>query len=84
MNSFYEALAGGSRPDDALRDARAAYLQKYPNATPDKWAAFEAYGGMKAPDWDKSQNPFKGIWIWLLAGLGLIAGVLMLRKMKYA
>lgn len=84
MDNFYEALSAGKRTDDALRDARAAYLQKHPETRPDKWAAFEAYGGMKAPGWDKSSNPFKGAWIWLLAGLGLLAGVLMVRKMKHA
>jgi CHAT domain-containing protein len=56
MGSFYEQLENGRPPHEALQLSRRAYLERHPDAAPYKWAAFEAYGGMKPVSWDQQSS----------------------------
>lgn len=67
MEVFYEHIQNGKPPHQALQLSRKAYLEKYPDAPPYKWAAFEAYGGMKPVRWDRSRS------IWPMVGYGGLA-----------
>lgn len=74
MDGFYDATANGITPHEALRRARASYLSNHPDAPVANWAAFEAYGGMVAPQWNQAGG--RNWWLWggglaALFGLGL-------------
>jgi CHAT domain-containing protein len=44
MGSLYQRLAGGERPQEALRDAKLAMLRSGPaSSKPNNWAAFQYY-----------------------------------------
>jgi CHAT domain-containing protein len=64
MASFYERLDHGDAPHEALQYSRRAYLERHPDAPPYKWAAFEAYGGMKPVNWQQQSS------IWPSLGYG--------------
>lgn len=81
MAVFYAATARGAAPHEAIRQARAAYLAKHPDAPVANWAAFEAYGGMVAPKWDLAEK--RNWWLWgggLAALFGLGLGATTLRR----
>lgn len=73
MKFFYQHIQEGKPPHQALQLSRKAYLEKYPDAPPYKWAAFDAYGGMKTVRWDRSRSkwPLVGYGALGLATLGL-------------
>jgi CHAT domain-containing protein len=84
MDGFYDNLAKDMAPDRALQAARKAYLDRFPDASPYKWAAFSAYGGMKPVNWDREPSPlpyflYGGLGLMALAGLGF-----SLKKMRHA
>jgi CHAT domain-containing protein len=45
LEDFYEALATGDRPADALRRAQLSILKAAPAAHPQRWAPNQVYGG---------------------------------------
>jgi CHAT domain-containing protein len=61
MGTFYEQLERGRSPHDALQYSRRAYLERHPDAAPYKWAAFEAYGGMKPVNWKQYNSMWPAI-----------------------
>ncbi|MFK8165328.1 MAG: CHAT domain-containing protein [Lewinella sp.] len=71
MSSFYARLESGDAPHEALQFSRKAYLERHPDAAPYKWAAFEAYGGMKPVSWNQQNS-----W-WPTVGFG-VGGILLL------
>jgi len=71
MSSFYQRLEDGDAPHKALQYSRQAYLERHPDAAPYKWAAFEAYGGMRPVSW-RQQNSW-----WPSLGYGA-GGILLL------
>jgi CHAT domain-containing protein len=69
MDAFYTATEKGLAPHKALQHARRSYLSNHPDAPVANWAAFEAYGGMVAPKWERQGGQS---WQWLIfLGLGL-------------
>ena len=71
MATFYDHVALGEAPHQALRAAREAYLEDHPNAHPSRWAAFEAFGGTKPINWDRSKAWHQSITaVW--TGLALV------------
>lgn len=73
MDGFYQALETGAPPHEALQTSRRAYLAKYPEAAPYKWAAFGAYGSMETVKWDRNANGRTGL-LFIIAGLFAAAG----------
>jgi CHAT domain-containing protein len=71
MKFFYQHIQDGKPPHQALQLSRKAYLEKYPDAPPYKWAAFDAYGGMKPVRWDRSRSK------WPLVGYGALGLVVV-------
>jgi CHAT domain-containing protein len=68
MQEFYRNLAQGKEKDEALRQAKLAYLVEG-NPHPAKWAAFVSIG---APDsLQVERNSGGGLW-WVLAGIGAL------------
>jgi len=81
MKTFYDGIEAGQPPHVALQGARRAYVEAHPDAAPYKWAAFEAYGGMKPVRWDKKAEA--GNWWWLaLPILGLGATVVWNKRRR--
>jgi len=81
MDAFYAATASGQAPDEALRRARTDYLAQHPEAPVANWAAFEAYGGMVAPQWNQAAE--RNWWLWgggLAALFGVGLGAASLRR----
>ncbi|WP_169435018.1 CHAT domain-containing protein [Neolewinella persica] len=77
MGSFYERLEKGDAPHEALQHSRRAYLERHPDAAPYKWAAFEAYGGMKPVNWKQSSS------LWPSIGYGGAAAFFVLLLGSY-
>ncbi len=80
VEAFYTNLKAGQKKDEALRNAKLAYLAKYRGsnrAHPLFWAAFVPVGRMDAlPSHDYT------LWFWL-TGLALfISGVVIYRRKK--
>jgi CHAT domain-containing protein len=48
--AFYSAIAGGSRPQAALRSAQLSLLRNPAQADPHHWAAYQFYGGRANAD----------------------------------
>ncbi|MEL7162890.1 MAG: CHAT domain-containing protein [Bacteroidota bacterium] len=84
MQYFYAALRQGKTPDRALQDARREYLTKHPDAHPAKWAAFEAYGGMVAPQWAEAKPWYQSFWPYLAGFLLLLLGGVTYKRRNYA
>jgi CHAT domain-containing protein len=84
METFYEHIQNGKPPHQALQLSRKAYLDKYPNAPPYKWAAFEAYGGMKPVAWDRSRSVWPAVGYGSLALVSLGLGAAYLRRRRKA
>ena len=75
MKTFYDGIEAGQPPHVALQRARKAYLEAHPDASPFKWAAFEAYGGMGPVRWDKDSGASNWWWLALpVLGLGAAVG----------
>ncbi|TXF89389.1 CHAT domain-containing protein [Neolewinella aurantiaca] len=83
MDKFYHYIQEGKPPHQALRLSRKAYLSKYPEAPPYKWAAFEAYGGMQAVAWDRSGS-LKSVLGFGSVAVMLVGGLLYFRTRKKA
>ena len=84
MEVFYEHIEAGQPPHEALRLSRKAYLEKYPDAPPYKWAAFDAYGGMKAVRWDRSRSKWPLIGYGMAGLILLILGTAVIRRRRHA
>jgi CHAT domain-containing protein len=84
METFYEHIQNGKPPHRALQLSRKAYLERYPNAAPYKWAAFEAYGGMKPVVWDRSRSVWPAVRYGSLALVSLGLGAAYFRRRRKA
>lgn len=84
MDGFYSSLANNMPPDRALQAARKAYLERFPDASPYKWAAFSAYGGMKPVNWDRTPPSWPYLLYGGLALMGVVVVGLGLRKFSNA
>ncbi len=67
-----------------MKEGRKAYLERYPNAAPYKWAAFEAYGGMKPVVWDRSRSVWPAVRYGSLALVSLGLGAAYFRRRRKA
>ncbi|MEM9258744.1 MAG: hypothetical protein AAGA62_03795, partial [Bacteroidota bacterium] len=68
----------------ALQHARKNYLEAHPGAPPALWAAFEAYGGMVAPQWKEGGDWPPNLIYYLLAVVVVIIVGVFLKKLRYA
>ncbi|MEM1120659.1 MAG: CHAT domain-containing protein, partial [Bacteroidota bacterium] len=69
MPIFYENLKEGLEKDEALWQAKRAFIQQYRNAAhPFFWSGYVAYGDMNAVDFQHSHYSYKW-WMMLLGGI---------------
>ena len=79
MEDFYARLAAGDAPAEALRQARLAYVTRFPQASPALWGAFMSFGGSPL-----APPPARPRFLWAgaisLALLGLAAAAWFRRR----
>lgn len=77
MKAFYEHLNEGEEKSKALQHARMAYLEAASNdkSHPHFWANFVVIG-------EDDPIEVKSYWAWILIGLLLISGTLLLARKK--
>ncbi|MEM9526406.1 MAG: CHAT domain-containing protein, partial [Bacteroidota bacterium] len=84
MDYFYTATKEGKSPDLALQHARKTYLEVHPGAPPALWAAFEAFGGLVAPQWQEKIDWWKDPMNYLVAVVILLIAGVSLKRLRYA